>query len=144
MSKKAGVYLTDHSQAIIESLSGESASPSSVINAALERYRWVCSQSLPDLTAQEWQSILNVYAGSEMSSYSPPYRVASDMMDDIGAVDIAAVADNDPDYAELVRKTHAMTQAEQLAIIDFCQRFWCRDWSEFADFDAIKRHIGEA
>lgn len=145
MSKKVGVYLTERSQEVITGLARDEGGPSTsgVINAVLERYRWVCKSTLPDLTTLEWETLLNVYTGCEMSSYSPPYRVASDMMDDRGEVDLAVLAETDPDYAELVRKVHAMTQAEQLAIIDFCQRFWSRDWSSYPDFDAIKRELAQ-
>lgn len=121
----------------------EFVSLSGMVNSIIDRYTWICKQHLPDLNNAEWGILLNVYAGSEMSSYYPPYRIASDIMDDMGADDLAQVADIHPERAEFIRKVHKMNQAEQLAILDFCQRYWCGDWDGYESFDEIKKALTE-
>ena len=46
------------------------------------------------------------------------------MMDDRGEISIETLRNADPDYAGLVEKVHAMSAAEQYAILFVCQAFW--------------------
>jgi hypothetical protein len=102
---------------------------SEAINATFEHLRFLLKNSLPDLSAEEWEIILNVYAGCYMPAHGVPARIASDMMDDLGEVSIENVRKNLPAYADLVIKIHALSQTEQFAILYFVQIFWSRDWS---------------
>lgn len=93
-----------------------------VVNAMIERYNWLAEQ-VPTLSDDDWELLLNVYAGSEMASVNPPFRVGSDIMDHFGwSVDEVVASDHRA--AVLARKCSSMSQAEQLAILDRCQRFW--------------------
>ena len=96
------------------------------INATFEQFRHLLKTSLPELTVDEWTYILNVYAGCYFPAHSVPARIASDMMDNVGAISLDALSD---DYGALVRKAHAMSQVEQLAILYFVQIFWSATWS---------------
>lgn len=143
MSKKTGVSFSDATYSVIENMikDGSKISFASQVNEVINRYRWICKASLPDLSESEWEAILNCYAGCFMQEQYPPYRIASDLMDDRGAIDLAALADSDPEYAALVRKVHAMSQAEQLAILDLVQRFWAGKWDHMENFGAILEEL---
>lgn len=142
MSKgfKSTTYFNAHSAGIIQARTsqGEKANVSGTTNELLRRYDWLIRASLPELTDNEWQTLCNVYAGCWLGEFVPPARIASDMMDDVGAVALEGL---EPDYAALVRKAHGWTQAEQLAVLDFIQRFWCADWSGAESFAAIKQQL---
>lgn len=123
--KKAGLYMNAWSSQVLHNYTQggrDNGSLSEHINAMIERYDWIMRYSLPDMTAEQWQMLLNVYAGSEMTSYHPPYRIASDIMDCYGVLELSEL---DASLAETVRQIHAMSQAQQCAILDACQRFWC-------------------
>lgn len=134
-SIKKSVMLSDLTQKFIGDRSRQDGDIawSENLNEGIKALSWIASAELPELTQSEWQTILNVYAGSAID-YTPPYRVASDMMDDRGAISIDEL---EPEYAALVRKIHGMTQAQQWAILDFAKRFWARDWSEAKDWAEI-------
>lgn len=136
MSTKKSVFLADHTVEWIESSTSrkinwnepEGPKWSEAINATFEQLRFLLRESLPDLSMEEWETLLNVYSGCYFPAHGVPARIASDMMDKIGAVDIGEVETNTPDYAALIRKTHKMSQPEQLAILYFVQIFWSTDW----------------
>lgn len=109
------------------------------LNEGFKALKWLTDQALPELAAAEWQVILNAYAGS-IISFDPPYRVASDLMDDVGAI---SIEDLEPSYAALVKKIHGMSQLEQYAIMDFVQKFWSRDWNGMS-WDEIVRTIKDS
>jgi hypothetical protein len=110
---------------------------SAAINGGFEALGWLSQELLPDLTDAEWQLILNTYSGC-LLDYHRPLRIASDIMDDLGAIDIN---DLDADTAAVVRKCHAMSQPEQFAVLDFVSQFWAGDWSDAEDFQAIVSKI---
>lgn len=131
MSTKKSVFLSDVTVDWIESTTKKdhpaSDGPkwSEAINATFEQFRFLLRTSLPELSADEWQTILNVYAGCYFPAHGVPARIASDMMDNVGAVDINELSE---DYAALVRKAHAMSQVEQLAVLYFVQMFLSQSW----------------
>ena len=141
-SIKPSVSISEYSQQILApyTQTDEGIALSSAIYMILNRYAWAVSQSLPQLTDQQWELLLNVYAGSEISSYPPPYRVASDIMDHCGVLDLSGL---DAATAETVRQIHGMSQAQQLAILDTVQRFWAAGSDALQEGeslqDAIKR-----
>jgi predicted small metal-binding protein len=114
---------------------------SEVLNEGFRALKWLSNQALPDLTPEEWQYILNAYSAC-MMSFNPPYRIASDLMYSAGAVSIEELT---PEYADLVKKIHAMSELEQYAIQDFAIKFlaggdkWngCKDFAEV--IEKIKR-----
>lgn len=109
---------------------------SEAINATFEQFRYLLKTSLPELTINEWTVILNVYAGCYFPAHGVPARIASDMMDNVGAISIDELAE---DYAALVKKVHDMSQVEQLAILYFVQIFWSQSWS--GDWDDIASQV---
>ncbi len=94
-------------------------------------------QSLPNLTMDEWQMILGTYDGSWIEPHQP-LSIATDIMDDRGAI---SLADLTPEYAALVQKIHTLSQDEQLAIMDFVQKYWAHDWSEYQNWDEIYQKV---
>lgn len=135
MGKKLGIYFSDESASLLDGM-GE-ASTSAIVNSLLSRYRWMCQQSLPELSDGDWQTLLNVYAGCEMVSHPMPVRIASDILDEFGALELAEL---EPEVADLARLARDWTQAEQLAVLDFCQRYWSQSW-DGKSFDAVKKTL---
>ncbi len=135
---KKSVSLSDQAVAAIQMLSLDSKRPewSRVINQQIEASMWLFRSSLPDLSDAEWEYILNAYAGSWEPMKFPPYRVASDLMDHEGVLDV-----NDHPMPDLVRRIHAMSQAEQYAILMFVQMFWRNDWNHHGTFGEIRDAI---
>jgi len=134
MSVKKSVLLDDHTVQIFEA-NRDPDTPiawSRQVNRGIVIGDWLFKSSLPELTDGEWSVILSVYAGTCGSLEHPPYRIASDMMDDQGVIDI-----NDHTDADLVKRIHGMSQAEQYAILTFNERYWNRDWSEYSSFEEI-------
>lgn len=107
------------------------------VNRTFEAVEWLSRYLLPELNQQEWELILNTYAGC-ITDFHRPLRIASDMMDNFGEVDIN---DLSPEIAGVVRKCHALSQPQQFAVMDFINVFWSRDWSSFKNWDDIYNHI---
>jgi hypothetical protein len=139
MATKKSVFLADHTAGWIEITTQkygfeEGAKWSEAINATFEQFRYLIKTSLPELTVDEWTIILNVYTGCYFPAHGVPARIASDMMDNVGAVSLEELS---PEYAELVKKVHAMTQIEQLAILYFVHIFWAGKWGgEWPEIEA--------
>ena len=137
MAIKKSVFLSDRTGewiSVTTCKSGFDMTPkwSESINATTDQFRYLLKVSIPDLNIYEWTSIFNIYNGCHMPAHSIPARVASDMMDNIGAIDLENVG---KDYAALVRKVYAMTQTEQLAITYVAQIFWSSEWKLDEDDD---------
>lgn len=112
---------------------------SQALNEGFKTLSWLTRQALPDLTAAEWEVILKVYTGSIVKLH-PPFRIASDIMDNFGALELSQL---DPQVAAVATKIHGMNQMEQFAILDFVQIFWANDWIHEPDFDSIACKIKE-
>lgn len=104
------------------------------VNKAFSQLGWTMRQALPDLTHGEWELLLNVYAGTWLDDFAPPFRIASDIMDHFGAVDLSTL---DEDTQAVIRRMHGLSQVEQLAVMDFIQKYWSNDWSHCKDFDHV-------
>lgn len=95
------------------------------INGSILALKNIIRESMPDLTEQEWNMLLNVYNGSFEPAFSPgALYISGCMMDDRGEISIETLRNADPDYAELIEKVHGMNAAEQYAILFVCQAFW--------------------
>jgi hypothetical protein len=141
MSVKKSVMLSDSTVKIMESMTDKRNPDNSVawsnqINRAIVVLDFLARTHLPDFTDQEWQTILNCYAGTCGSLERPPYRVASDLMDDLGLIDVEAHPDS-----ELVKRIHGMSQVEQFSILVFVEKFWSHDWNHCKDFGEIKKAL---
>lgn len=138
MSIKKSVMITDQAEKIMLANTRDDGpiAWSQQVNRALIVNDWLFRQCLPELSAEEWQTVLNAYAGTTGSLEVPPYRVASDLMDDLGLIDVA-----DHPMPELVKRLHAMDQAQQFAVLQFVERFWARDWNNAGSFGEIVEQI---
>lgn len=112
---------------------------SEVLNEGFKALKWLSREALPDFTPKEWEYLLNVYNGCVMS-FNPPYRIASDLMDDAGVISVEELA---PEYAALVKKIHGMSQVQQYAIQDFIIKFWAggEKWNDAKDFAEVIERI---
>lgn len=110
---------------------------SQALNEGFKALSWLTRQALPELTHSEWEVILNVYAGS-IIEFHPPFRIASDIMDNFGAIELGQL---DTETAGVVKKVYGMSQLEQFAIMEFVQVFWANNWNKEPDFDAIVTKI---
>lgn len=143
MSTKKAVFLSDYTANWIQStttIESHAQGPkwSESINSTFDQLRYLLKTSLPELSIDEWEIILNVYAGSYFPAHGVPARIARDMMDNVGACSIEELSH---DYAKLVKKVHTFSQTQQLAILYFVQIFWVNDWS--GSFDEITKSIKE-
>ena len=116
---------------------GEDILWSQMVNEGFKQLSWITQQSLPVLTPAEWEILLNVYAGSWLEFF-PPFRIASDIMDNWGALELSQL---DPAVADLAKKMHAMSQVEQYSIMEFVRIFWLHDWNQEPDFETIQTKI---
>lgn len=106
---------------------------SQAVNEGFKALSWLIRESLPDLLEDDWEKILNVYAGS-IIEFQPPFRIASDIMDHHGALELQQLA---ADWASLAVRLHGMSQAQQYAIMEFVRVFWSHDWTQEPDFKSI-------
>jgi len=143
MSNRKVFYISERTCAWITDTTakpafGEKARWSEAVNATIEQYRYLLRQSLPDLDMEEWTIILNVYSACHFPAHGMPARVASDMLDNVGAESIDDITN--AAYKALVSRVYSMTQLEQLAILYFVQIFWANKWNlEWANIvSAIK------
>ena len=112
---------------------------SQALNEGFKALSLITRQALPELSSREWEVILNVYAGTCIE-FHPQLRVASDIMDTFGALELSEL---DPEVAEVVKKVYVMSQIEQFAIMNFVQIFWSNNWNSEPGFDAIAAKIKE-
>lgn len=112
---------------------------SQALNENFKALSWLIRASLPELLVEDWEKILNVYAGS-IIEFQPPFRIASDIMDYHGALELQQL---EQDWAMLAITLHGMSQAQQYAIMEFVRVFWSHDWSDTEDFKEIIRQIKE-
>ena len=144
MATKKSVFLSDYTTSWIESTTKKNNQDdkfikwSESINATFEQFQFLLRENLPELDIDEWKIILNVYACCYFPAHGVPARIASDMMDNVGAISIDELSDY---YADLVKKVHAMNQIQQLAILYFVQIFWSNDWKCDWDWDEIVKAI---
>ena len=91
--------------------------------ARAAKLRWLAEQLLPDLSDQEWQLVLNAYAGTARDELEPQgrYRIASDVMDDHG---IEILDGCEPEFQAAIRKLAGLSQAQQFAVAQFINWFW--------------------
>lgn len=148
MSIKKSVILTDFSHEFMKKRTrnlgnndtdnaDEPITWSRFINESINILEYLSKTELPELTSEECQIILNTYAGCFIELV-PPFRIASDIMDDLGVVDLQNLA---PEIANFVKKVHGFTQAQQFSILDFVRKFWVRDRSDCKDFSEIIQKI---
>jgi len=138
MSIKKSVMIHSTTLAVMNAMtdkrSNDENSPqwSSLVNRAVIVNDFLFRASMPDLSINDWQVILNCYAGTVGSLEHPPFRISSDLMDDRGLIDIDLHPDKD-----LVKRVHVMSQCEQFAILSFVERYWNNNWDHAKDFEDV-------
>lgn len=115
---------------------GDGVAWSEAVNESIKALAWLSRAELPELDSSEWEYILNCYTSRNVE-YSFPLRIASDLMDNVGALELSELS---KDYAALVKKCHAMTQAQQFAIMNYVRMFWTKD-RKAESFDATIQAI---
>lgn len=118
---------------------GEDILWSQLVNEGFKQLSWITQQSLPVLTPAEWEILLNVYAGSWIE-FQPPFRIASDIMDNFGALELSQL---EPAVADLAVKMHKLSQVEQYSVMEFVRIFWTHDWNAEPDFETIQAKISK-
>lgn len=123
MSIKKSVMISDESVDYIEARNlATKINWSRSVNDALGELGKLYEVLLPPLTLDQWQVILDCYAGP-VEVGTRPARIASDLLDHCGEVDLEALSEH---YRETVLRVHQLNQAEQMAVLDVVRRFWLR------------------
>lgn len=127
MSIKKSIMISDQTVNFLNSRSKEDSyiSWSQGINSAVVELDAVYADLLPrvmdKLTSDDWQVILDTYSGCLLNPVVMPQRIASDIMDNYGVIEVTAL----PEACQnAVRTVHGMSQSEQLAIMHLVRRFW--------------------
>lgn len=130
MSIKKPVVITDESLSYIQARNphpGSEASWSRAVNCALDHLGWITRELLPELSETDWELILNVYSGATQEFYRP-FSLSADCMSYFGARDIGDVPEK---YQGSIQLFRDLTQAEQYAVFQFVEVFWCNNFSRY-------------
>jgi len=121
MSVKKSIFIASETEewikatsSVVDKVGKVDTKWSESINATFEQFIYILEESLSVLADSEWSIIFNAYENSHFPAHAVPARVASDIMTVAKVIDIADLPN---DCAELVRKIHAMNQAEMSAIL---------------------------
>jgi len=138
MGIKKSVFLSDRSEKIIRSMSHHDHPRwSQVINQTFAAMDSIFRNSLPALSTDDWQVIMNAYSSGTRDTISCiPFQIASDIMGDRGLLDV----EQHP-QKNLVKRIHAMTQAEQFAILTVVRIFYLNSWHDADSFSDIVMQI---
>ena len=142
MSVKKPVVVTDRSVSYIQARNPHPGSEppwSRAINCALDHLGWITVEVLPELSETDWELILNVYSGATQEFYRP-FRLANDCMDYFGAKNIGGVPEK---YQDTVQRLQELTQAEQYAVFQFVEVFWCNNFSRYHTWPDIYKAVLE-
>ena len=137
MSIKKSVMISDQTLNFIEERTNCEIGWSKAVNGAFSSLQLLINLNMPNLSDKDWRIVLDVHCGNInlFDSVSYPFRLASDVMDHYGVIDLNDLA---PEIQVTVKKLHGLTQAEQYAVYDVVGRFWAENWSEIdGDFSDI-------
>jgi hypothetical protein len=90
-------------------------------NTSVQHLAWLCGELTPDFTVSEWGMLTNVYARRGVT-LTPPYRIASDILDGAGVISLEELS---PQYAALAKKAKTLSQPAQFAALDVVRQFLC-------------------
>jgi len=141
MSIKKSIILSDLTLRSINSRKSKNADEilwSQAVNNSFQKNEWLIKELLPQMAGDEWKIILNVYTGCWLEDFQGSYRISSDIMDDVGVINIDELS---KEYRDMVKKMHKLTQAEQWAITEVVHKFWCGNFNEFENINDIIKHI---
>ena len=140
MATKKSVFLSDKTVSWIDITSSSSSKKtgpewSVAINRSIAQLWFLLSESVPDFSGNEWAEIISCYNHTAFSERLSKPRIASDLMDKYGCIDID---DLSPELQNLVRKLHDLTPLEQFAALYIVQICLLREVSNKCnDFDQI-------
>ena len=139
---KKSVMLSPKTQEYIDARTreDEEVAWSETLNETFDMLKYISQCSLPELSKKEWDLILSVYAGHIQTPFRIPFRIASDIMDALGVIEIDEVV---PEIKEIIKKIHKMSQAEQYAIMDFVRKFWAKKREDYTDWEALVKQVQE-
>lgn len=140
MGVKKSVFLSDSAvnwAEVTTATLGENPKWSEAINAAIDQLRSLIKSAMPDLTQDEWVIIANTYTGCYMPAHRNPVKIASDVMDNLGVIDINKL---DVETRGLVEKLYNMSQLEQMAVMYVVQVFLNGD-SDVFDVSDLKSKL---
>ena len=128
MSTKKSIMISDKSVRFIQARCKEcdDIQWSQSMNNAIDELDYLYKALLPDFTEEQWFVILDAYQGVIIDTRTLPFRLASDIMDHYGVID---VSDLDEPQQGTVRAVYNLNQPEQMAVLDMVRRFWAADRS---------------
>ena len=91
------------------------------INAPIHDLNTLIKLHLPELSENDWLTIIDAYSGFLFQPMMFPLRIASDIMDHYGVVDISKL---DSKLQETIKRVHGLSQIEQYAVLDMVRWFW--------------------
>ena len=122
---KKSVHLTAGSVAYMEARCyGGETNFSAAVNAAFEQLAYLARVENPSIEAQDFASVCNLYAGSDLSRIALPLNMARDLLDHYGATIPEQLPE---DVRDLVTTLARMTQAQQFALLDAVRVFLCKE-----------------
>ena len=126
MSEKKSIFLSTGSVEWIH-LTTQKDGPkwSEAINSTIRQIRYLTKRSVPELTIEEWEVLIDVYKDVEFPAYAPIPWIARDIMYSAGALSIESL---NPEHAALVKKMDTLTDIQQLAILYVIQIYKNEEW----------------
>jgi hypothetical protein len=126
MAKRTSIYIGDDMQAYIAAHQGDGESVSGIINAAIDRLRYLLQTAEPDLTDAEWTLIYNTQSSA---ATMPPAQTVSAI---VAAVEDSIALDHmdreyDVDGPALAAKLRTLDRLGRMAVIDRAERWWARN-----------------
>lgn len=122
MARKS-IHLSEKSETFIfeRTMQGETPNYSGFINGQFALLEHLAKSEKPELNAEDWVELYNVYAGSDLTRIALPLNLARDLMDYYGAT---LPRDLPAQCQKLVETLADLTQAQQFAVIDAVRVFW--------------------
>ena len=128
-NRKLALYVSDDLRAVLEPRGlepGGGEGLASCVARAVDRYAAICERSLPSFSDEEWRLILDAMNGCWVSGAATTIRgviklqiydaIKLDKLDEKWRVDA-------PILLEVV---DALSFAQEVAIVDACERWWLR------------------
>lgn len=108
------------------------------VTAMCDRYRMIVEQNIPRLRTNEWCLIFDAMNGAWGGGPAEAAitGVAANIADAI-LLDGADKRHGIEATEEFLERVQGWTLEQQLAVLDTAERFWCQDWKDAPDYDAV-------
>ena len=115
MSAKKSIFLSTGSVEFIQ-LTTQKNGPkwSEAINSTIRQIRYLIKYSIPELTVEEWETLIDVYKTEEFPAYGLRPWIARDIMSRYGILSTELL---EPKQATLVKKMDGLDDVQQLAVL---------------------------